>query len=136
MTITGGCLCRAVRFEITETPFRADYCHCHICQKVSGSVVTAWVDVSQSAFQCTSGEIRFYKSSEHAERGFCAECGSTLVFRQFGADHVAVASGALDRPEDFPMDGHCGVESQVPWLKIDDDMPRKTSLEAMGFEVE
>ena len=136
MKATGGCLCGAIAFEITEAPRSADYCHCRICQRTSGSVLTAWVDVGRSAFHCTEGEISFYKSSDYAERGFCAKCGSRLIFRQFDGDTVAVACGAFDRPEDFPMSSHCGVESQMPWLKIDDALPRKTSLEAMGFEVE
>ncbi len=34
-----------------------------------------------------------------------------------------------------PTNVHCGIESQVPGLKIEDDLPRKTTGEAMGYEV-
>jgi hypothetical protein len=27
-------------------------------------------------------------------------------------------------PQDFPPKSHSGIESQVPWLKINDDLPR------------
>ena len=48
-----------------------------------------------------------------------------------------VATGSFDHPEEFqPTNVHCGIESQMPWLKIDDGLPRKTTGEAMGYEVE
>lgn len=137
MKATGGCLCGTVRFEVTAASFRIDYCHCRMCQRVSGSVLTTWADFKDSEFRCTDGEIKYYKSSRYAERGFCANCGSTLIQRPFEGDWVAVATGSFDHPEEFPPDNvHCGIESQVPWLKIDDNLPRKTTREAMGYEVE
>ncbi len=136
MTPTGGCLCGAIRFEVTEAPYQIDYCYCRMCQRSSGSVLTTWADVKKSRFRCTSGEIKYYKSSQYAERGFCANCGSTLIQRSLGGDWIAVATGSFDQPEEFPPSNvHCGTESQVRWLKIDDNLPRKTTREAMGYEV-
>ncbi|MFQ5757635.1 MAG: GFA family protein [Acidiferrobacterales bacterium] len=137
MTATGGCLCGAIRFEVTEAPYQTDYCYCRMCQRSSGSVLTSWADFKETEFHCTRGEITYYKSSQYARRGFCASCGSTLIQRPLGGDWVAVATGSFDQPEEFPPRGvHCGTESQVPWLKIDDDLPRKTTRETMGYEVE
>ncbi len=133
---TGGCLCGAVRFEVTAAPFSIDYCHCRMCQRVSGSVLTSWADFKALEFRCTRGEIKFYRSSQYGERGFCPRCGSTLVGRDLDGSVVSVATGSFDHPEDFPPNLHCGSESQVPWLKIDDDLPHKTTREVMGFEVE
>ena len=136
MTEIGGCLCGIVRFEVTEASYQTDYCHCRMCQRVSGSVLTTWADFKMSDFRCTQGEIRYYKSSPYAERGFCANCGSTLVQRPIAEDWIAVATGSFDQPEQFPpRNVHCGSESQVPWLKIDDDLPRKSTKQAMGYEV-
>jgi hypothetical protein len=136
MKKTGGCLCGAIRFEVRGSPLSSDYCHCRMCQQSSGSVLTTWADFDKQAFRCTQGEITYYRSSEFAERGFCGNCGSNLVFRLLEGDRVTVATGSFDRPEAFPMGAHCGIESQVPWLKIDDALPRKTTKESMGFEVE
>ena len=70
------------------------------------------------------------------ERGFCVDCGSSLVQRPMDGDWFAVATGSLDSSEEFLPNEHCGIESQAPWLKIEDDLPRKTTGEAMGYEVE
>ena len=136
MTATGGCLCGAIRFEVTAASSILDYCHCRMCQRVSGSVVTSWAEFRDEEFHCTRGLIKYYKSSQYTERGFCASCGSTLVARPLDGGKVVVATGSFDHPEAFPPNNaHCGSESQVPWLKIDDDLPHRTTREAMGFEV-
>jgi hypothetical protein len=71
----------------------------------------------------------------------CAEpgtnCGSSLIQRLWESDLIAVATGSIDRPEEFrPTQVCCGVECQVPWLNIDDELPRQTTKEAMGYEAE
>ena len=71
-----------------------------------------------------SPEPKFYKSSDIAERGFCTNCGSWLIYRAFNTDWIDVNSGSLDHPEDFPPKYHSGVESQVQWLSSNDDLPR------------
>ena len=35
--------------------------------------------------------------------------------------------GSLDQPEDVVPRVHLCVESQLPWYKFDDDLPRKRS---------
>ncbi len=136
MAWTGGCLCGAVRFEVTERPFMDAYCHCKMCQRWSGSVLTSWAGFKNNEFRCTKGQIKFYKSSEFTERGFCADCGSSLVQRGLKGDWFSVSTGSFDHSEDFPPREHCGIESQVSWLKVDDDLPRKTTEEHMGYTVE
>ena len=133
--ITGGCLCGAIRFEASSVPYHATYCHCRMCQRTSGSILSTWADFKPSEFNCTHGEIKFYQSSEFLERGFCNICGSTLIQRSLDSGDVFIATGCLDQPEAVPMREHCGIEGQVPWLKIVDDLPRKTTNEAMGYEV-
>ncbi len=132
---TGGCLCGAVRFEVTGAPYLTAYCHCRMCQRSSGSILTSWADFKEDKFRCTQGEIKYYKSSKYQRRGFCDNCGSTLIQRPVEGDSVAVPTGSFDQSERFPMMEHCGIESQVPWLKIKDNLPRKTTIEAMGYEV-
>ena len=136
MAWTGGCLCGAVRFKVTKKPKNGAYCHCKMCQRWSGSVLTSWADFGKDGFSCTKGDIKYYGSSDYTERGFCAECGSSLVQRPLDGDWFAVATGSLDHSEEFFPREHCGIESQVPGLNIDDDLSRKTTKESMGYTVD
>ena len=135
MPITGGCLCGAVRYEAIRPPHHAEYCHCRMCQKWTGSPVEASAAIWADSFRITRGEPKFYKSSDIIERGFCGDCGSSLLSRYFNPDqpYVWVCVGTLDRPEDAPPTHHFGIESQVPWLTIDDNLPRAHSEEDPDF---
>lgn len=134
--ITGGCLCGAVRYEVTQNPDDdTPYCHCRICQKALGGPFAYFVIFSGpnigDTFRFVRGEPKYYRSSEWAERGFCPECGTPLVMRD--SEGFGVMVGSLDRPEDFPPTVHVGIESQVPWLKIDDSLPRQRTEETPYF---
>jgi hypothetical protein len=126
MPITGGCLCGAVRYEASEPPHDVYYCHCRRCQKQTGGAFDLVAGIPADSFRITSGEPKFYKSSEILERGFCANCGSGVIARYFDPDdpYVWVKVGTLDHPEDVSPTQHVGIESQIPWLTIDDDLPR------------
>ena len=131
--ITGGCLCGAVQYEVTQQPDDSmssiGYCHCRMCQKALGGLFAYFVVFSGpnigETFKFTRGEPKYYRSSEWGERGFCSECGTPLVMRDL--DSFGVMIGSLDHPEVFPPKSHSGIESQVPWLKIDDGLPRWTT---------
>ena len=68
-----------------------------------------------------------------AERGFCANCGSSLIYRPLvrrWTDWIVIFTASLDNPEDFGPGWHLGVESQMPWLNIHDDLPRVRSQDS------
>ncbi len=127
MEWTGGCLCGAVRYEADERPLRIGYCHCRMCQKASSAPCTVGVYFAKRTFRFTRGQPTFYKSSQIADRGFCADCGSRLVYRPSGSDSIAAEVGSLDRPEDALPSYHTGVESEIFWLSLGDALPRKRS---------
>lgn len=127
--ITGGCLCGAVRYESTESPPNVGYCHCRMCQRSAGGLHIVWVFFPWSSFRFTQGEPTYYRSSDAAERGFCASCGSPLIMRD-QTDELCVHVGTLDHPEDWPPNyAHGGMESKVPWEVITDELPRYTTDE-------
>ncbi len=126
MPITGGCMCGAIRYEATEPPQKVGYCHCRMCQKWTGNLFFPWAMFRSAAFRITQGEPKFYKYSVLLERGFCANSGTQVCDHYLkGSDHMYATIGSLDHPEDWPPNAHhMGVESQVPWLDIHDDLPR------------
>ena len=122
--LTGGCLCGAVRYRVSDVK-RAGYCHCRMCQKASGAPVVGWLMVSAGALVITSGTVKTYRSSASAERDFCPACGSQLVFRSLDAPReVDINLATLDHPERITPQYHIHTSSQMPWLHIEDTLPR------------
>jgi hypothetical protein len=81
---------------------------------------------------------KIYKSSPIAERAFCGNCG-TSVYTDIkpsvsfmntnlkapeASGYYSIRLATLDNPRDFPPTSHFGVENQLPWLDINDDLPR------------
>ena len=144
--ITGGCLCGEIRYQINEPSIDTNYCHCRMCQRFSGAPVVAATAFPREAvvftqgnpkyFEVTREHAAFYKSSLIAERGFCPNCGSSLLYRPLvtrWSDWVAIFTASLDNPEDFGPGWHLGVESQMPWLKIQDSLARVHCKDSPGL---
>ncbi len=127
-------MCGAVRYEATEPPQEVAYCQRRMCQRCAGNLLYSYAEFRSAAFRITQGEPKFHKSSAWLERGFCASCG-TQVFDRYlkGSGRVSATIGSLDHPEDWPPRVHCGIESQIPWLTIDDDLPRMRTEEDPEF---
>ena len=120
----GGCLCGELRYE-ARNPIDAGYCHCRICQRSSGAPVLAWVSFANANFSFAKGEPRTYRSSPRGEREFCANCGTQIAFRGGGTPtRIDVNIASLDDPTQAVPEYHIWTGSRVPWLHIDDDLPR------------
>jgi hypothetical protein len=114
--LAGGCQCGAVRYRLTAEPTGVNVCHCRMCQKASGGPFMAFGGVRVSEFAITSGTIATFSSSDIAERGFCARCGTPLTYQDFGSDRVSVTLGSLDHPGAAEPQTQLGAESKVRWL--------------------
>lgn len=122
---TGGCLCGAVRYRATAAPIRGVICHCPMCRRHSGAPAMSFVHFPASSFVWERGGPKLYQSSEHAQRGFCATCGSTLsMHEEILADRMLVAVGSLDEPNRARIDDHVWTKDQLSWFRIDDGLPK------------
>ena len=121
----GGCLCGAVRYRAGALS-GAGYCHCRMCQRATGQPSVVWAAFEAASFQVLQGTIQEYASSSWATRGFCARCGSPLAFHYVdeGRPMVDATVASFDQPEAFPPTKHLWTESAVPWLHVQDDLPR------------
>ena len=124
--VTGGCLCGAVRYEADKSSYRTGCCHCRMCQKATGAPFVSLVQIPREAFRYTTGEPKYFNASEISDSVFCGDCGTTLMIRYYPEinDAYVVLTATLDDPNGYPPERHSGVESQMEWLKLDDDLPR------------
>lgn len=118
--ITGGCQCGAVRYRVTGGLGRANLCHCRMCQRATGNAFAPLVTALGTVFEGTPAR---FASSNVAERGFCAACGTALFYAPIGSDDVELMIGSLDDPDAARPELHYGVESRVAWLHISDGLP-------------
>ncbi|MDH4049238.1 MAG: GFA family protein [Gammaproteobacteria bacterium] len=121
----GSCLCGALQFEATADPIDAGYCHCRMCQKLSGASALPWAAFLVNDFRYTKGKPKVYRSSAHGQREFCADCGSQIAFRDSSNEKtVEINVGTMNEPGRFPPRCHIWCDSKVEWFDTDDDLPR------------
>ena len=125
MIHAGGCLCGGARYESREDAVDSGYCHCRMCQILSGSAVLPWASFSIDAFIYNKGEPKIYQSSSYGRREFCANCGSQIAFRATHPSRtIEINVGTLDDPERINPKYHIWCDSRIPWFETDDDAPR------------
>ena len=122
--LTGGCLCGGVRFEVTETPLFAGYCHCKRCQRRTGTSSAASARIAPGSLRILSGEdlIRAYEPPDGFFKLFCSACGSALWSRHpEDAEVISVRLGAFDGDPGVRPSYRAFVAYAAPWEPIPDD---------------
>lgn len=128
----GQCLCGVTRFEFDLPTKWVAHCHCTMCRRAHGAAFVTWVGVAETQFHWVAQtSLRWFASSADAERGFCGQCGSPMVFRSAnwpGEIHLARAliEGALGREPQV----HVHTATAVPWVTLGDHLPRKLEMGA------
>jgi hypothetical protein len=129
--IAGGCLCGAVRYELTAPAHDVYHCHCSICRKLQGALYPTYGVVARAGFRLMKGadNLKTFDSSGQVHRHFCKTCGSH-VFED--VDHepgsVWFSVGTLDDGADpggrAGKERHIFCESRTGWFEPHDDLPK------------
>ena len=125
--LTGGCLCGGVRYEVTEPPVKATYCHCTRCQRRTGTAASA--QARSSPDRCGS-----WKAKTSCGRGsprdgfakcFCSRCGGALWSVDAGGEVWSVRLGTFDSDPGVRPSHRQYVAYAAAWEPIPDDgLPR------------
>ncbi len=83
----------------------------------------------------TQGSPTYFRSSPVARRGFCAQCGSPIVFAYDEDPAEWIMLGSLDHPDDWPMTAeapwgkvvHTQTDFKIEWEVLNDGLPQLKS---------
>lgn len=127
-TLTGGCLCGAVRYSLRPGFRMKPYaCHCTDCQRRTGSAFSSHMQALESDLEVT-GELdagQFKQPSGALSTIYgCAKCKSRIyAVNDQNAGMISLRVGTLDNSKDISPAAHLWVLSKQPWIKIDQDVP-------------
>jgi hypothetical protein len=129
MPISGGCLCKQLRYEIAaDAPIAARVCWCRLCQYLGAGSGTANVVFPSEAITI-AGESKSYTSIADSgsvmHRSFCPECGTPVFSEAETRPHqIIVRAGTLDDPELGKPTATIWTSSAPSWACIDATQPR------------
>jgi hypothetical protein len=122
-SVTGGCQCGRIRYRASGKPSQPHICHCRMCQKASGNYFMPFAGFLKENFEVTRGAIAWFQSSDPIRRGFCANCGTPLIFETIGAPYINIALGSLDDPSAIQPKSQYGTESRLEWFDQLSNLP-------------
>ena len=125
-SLTGGCICGQVKYQIIDKPLFTQACHCKDCKVLTGSsyVVnssilenTLIVEGEVSSTELKAGSGASYKTY------FCTKCG-TYVYADYDSavGRLTVRTKTLDNAEKFPPQVHIFTKDKDPWLNLSEDV--------------
>lgn len=126
--ITGGCLCRAVRYRISAQPILTRVCWCRLCQYLgsgNGTVNACFASAAVSV----EGDLRDFlsvaDSGNAMHRRFCPKCGTQVFSEAEVRPHlIFVRAGTLDDPEIARPAATIWTSQAPSWACIDGTVPR------------
>ncbi|MCA1244297.1 GFA family protein [Stappia stellulata] len=128
--LTGRCMCGAVEISGVADGPKAGACHCDMCRRWSSGPYFE-VTCSDVVFQGEDSITRF-RSSDWAERGFCATCGSNLFYHIVDSDEYQIAAGLLDQQSDLCLTLQVFTDSKPPFYTLADKTETMTGAEVFA----
>jgi len=128
--LTGQCLCGEIKYQVSNLLPHMAHCHCSMCRKFHGAAFSTFGVAKKEDFQWLSGEhlLKIYTAPNGTQRGFCANCGSSLTFAASNdpGTHIEFTLGSLDThlELDTKPDCHIYCDSKASWYEIEDDLPQ------------
>lgn len=126
-TLTGSCLCGAIRYSVTGEPARFLHCHCSRCRKSTGTghASNLFVNEASISWEGDSALIKAYKipDAERFTRTFCSKCGGPLPREIKEMRMVFIPAGTLDDEPDIRPQARIFYSSRASWSCSDDGIP-------------
>lgn len=122
---SGGCLCGAVRYEVTGRPRSTVICHCEYCQKRTGSTQALLICFRRNAVKKIEGPLRNFRhisdqGGRWIDSEFCEKCGSAVTWTlELVPGWRGFAGGTFDNSRSFPCNTQMRTNSVHPSVVFD-----------------
>ena len=127
-TLTGGCLCGAVRYSVKPGfRFKPYACYCHDCQRRTGGSFGIQLGVMEADLN-VDGELiegsHVQPSGAIAGIFACKKCLSRIYTTNSARTGIVnLRAGTLDSSPSLEPAAHLWVKSKQPWIVIPDGVP-------------
>src|SRR5580704_5201017 len=100
LPVQGGCNCGAVRYVLRCEPITCYICHCHLCQKRTGSPFSMTLVLESESLEVLSGEpvaaSRTLVSGAVSTFWSCGACSSRIWSERTDRPGLGLRAGTLD----------------------------------------
>jgi hypothetical protein len=126
-TLTGGCLCGAVRYKVSADFIFSGKCYCEDCRRTSGSGHGSIYAVPEQSVSVTGKLTEFKRTGSSGQpivRRFCPVCGSKISTTASVMPGVTLlTASSLDEPEKFVSQMSIFTSRAPSWDRPPADTP-------------
>ena len=124
----GGCACGAVRYRMTSPPMFVHCCHCHDCQRQTGTAFVLNALIEADRLIVLTGDvagIRVPTDSGQPHVIYRCQACQTALWSTYGGREALrfLRVGTLDDPTALPPDVHIYTRSKLPWVALPPGAP-------------
>ena len=125
-SLTGGCICGQVKYQITDKPLFTQACHCKDCKVLTGSSYVVNSSILENTL-IVEGEVSSTElkagSGASCKTYFCTKCGA-YVYADYDSaiKRLTLRTKTLNNSEKFPPQVHIFTKDKDPWLKLSKDV--------------
>lgn len=113
-------MCGALRYRVNDEALAHYACHCHDCQRRTGSAFALSLWVRHASLELLSGVPTAYyaRLPDGREKAgkLCAACGTRLWGEPKGAPMLVLQAATLDQPAGLTPVAHLWTSEAQPWF--------------------
>ena len=124
--ISGGCLCGAIQYTVHGELRDVVNCHCSLCRKFHGhhGAYTAAL-IQNLEISDSKKQLGWYRSpGNHAQRGFCKCCGSSLFWVLDNDSQISITAGTLNQPTGLQTTTDIYVLDKADYYRLDSELKK------------
>ncbi len=118
------CYCGATQLEVHGAAQTVAMCHCADCKRWTGAPAPAFAAFDP---KCVSGlDGNGVQINAGVRRWNCNSCGSPLAATfDYLPQQIYLPLGIIENADDLVPQVHCFANRALPWLHMDDDIPKE-----------
>ena len=127
----GHCLCGAVTIAARRAANRVGACHCSMCRRWGGG---PFLEIDCGTDVTIEGDehITVFESSDWAERGFCAKCGTHLFYRIKRTGLHIVPVGVFEDDTGLTFNHQVFVDERPHYYRFENETEDMTGAEVLA----
>jgi hypothetical protein len=127
-SLEGRCACGSVRFRMRSAPMFVHCCHCHDCQRQTGSAFVINALIEADRVELLSGDpapVEVPTDSGFPHRIHRCPACRTALWSDYGGRQAIlfVRVGTMEDPAALPPDVHIYTRSKLPWIRLPEGVP-------------
>jgi len=126
-TISGGCFCGEVTFEVKNEFRHFFFCHCEQCRQITGSAHASNLFGGADALTFTAGQDNvevFRHPTRSLAKAFCKTCGAGLPYKNSRGTMTIIPAGSLSEMPDVSNAKRIFWDDRAEWHDMIDEAPK------------